>query len=242
MVKRARTPSKPRAQAIKKRRTNGNGANGRAAVASMKPQKKNFDIGSFNTRLTQGTNDMGDLLDGACISRVPLGTGQTARIGNSIRICNINFRGILTAPVGGPQTVRLVCVWDKQADGKLHPPASAPTNATNGLIFGTTPVPNTALTTNQFRNLDNVSRFQVLFDQVYDMGLYSGSNAGEDERYVSINLAKLNIPCLFSSGVSTDPLPLSAVRTSAIYLYSNLDETAMSTELKGNTRIKYYDA
>ncbi len=199
----------------------------RASVPAMLPQKKVFDVPSFDCKA--GAN----LLQWNCISKVPAGTANNRRIGNTIRITDVHFRGHLVVPDTGSQTIRLVLIHDRAAAGA--------TNIQLSDIYAALPANNAMEIVSQ-RNMDNISRFEVLSDQTFNMGLYSGTVTGQDERLVEVHKTGLNIKATYVTGDMTDPLDASANRTSAIYLVSSLEDVAETTLLTGNTRVKYYDS
>ncbi len=219
MVKRAATTMKK--PALKRQKT---AIQSKALVAAMKPEKKNFDtIFSTTDPLSPMTN----------INFVQLGGANNERIGNQIRISNINVRFNLTyrPTVGGTTTTsscRMLVVHDKAVNGAL-------------------PVITDVLTANsttQFRNPQQLPRFQVLYDEVHVMtppgNGQNGTEGSDSLKFVTFSKSNLNIPILFNDTVIGVPPDITNLKTSGIFLvFIGLSTTTLSAG--GTCRIKYFD-
>ncbi len=131
----------------------------RGRRATYNGELKFFDIRKAATNLTAA----GVILDDS-ICEVAQGVTESERIGRKMTIRSINFRGewqnglgTATGTVDG--RLRIVIVWDKQANGAAFTVANVLEN--NGA----------AVDINSFRNLSNAGRFVVLMDKTFNANI-----------------------------------------------------------------------
>lgn len=118
------------------------------------------------------TNDA-DMATGAQIFNsgtqcvIAQGAGESQRIGRRVTITNINWRYLITLPSQDAMTecaevVRVMCIWDKQANLATATAANV-LSAAN--IYG-------------FNNLDNINRFVVLHDKIHTINATAAIHTG----------------------------------------------------------------
>lgn len=141
---------------------------------------------------------------------IPEGTADDERIGRKIQLTNLNWRWTLVNgdtqdPANSTDTVRLMAIQDKQANGAQ--PAITDIFASNNF--------------QSFNNLTNKGRFRTLYDETIDLSLPSGAGAGNGttdtflygKKSVSGAVYKdLNIPIEYSGATGA----VTEVRTNNI--------------------------
>lgn len=114
------------------------------------------------------------------LNAVAQGNGESQRIGRKITNSSLHIRGILNASstVANGASCRIVVFKDNQSNGAAPTPSNVMTSGING-----------------FRNLEYVSRFQVLVDKVYNInpsitfnGNTSTLNASSPNRHIAFNM------------------------------------------------------
>jgi len=88
------------------------------------------------------------------------GSGANQRVGRSVTVCNFHITGFLMGQQAYPVYHRVVVLIDKQANGAL--PAAADVFITTATV-GSGGVGQM----NAYRNLDNIHRFEVLYDKKF---------------------------------------------------------------------------
>lgn len=125
-----------------------------------------------------------------CLNAIPVGTGDSQRIGKEVKTLKLMYRGYSRIPNQSSllrTTVdhRYIVYLDKQANG-------AAATVTNIL---------SAATWNAFRNLDNTKRFQILYDQNHRIdctGVGSGPVSGRGEKTIKFFI-DIRVPLTFSA-------------------------------------------
>lgn len=191
--------------------------------AAQRPQKKIFDRTGFNLKVA---NDSDSLIP---LNLIPLGVTNNERTGNKIVMTDVEARIRISVPSDGEQNIRIVMIHDRMMQG---------VQATHEDIWLTNS-PET-LSELSYLNPDNVSRFVILYDQVHQFGR-DGDVTGTDVGFVHIKKHGLNIPVLYPTGDTSNPLTNFKVRTSAIYITTN-PNTVDTSIVTASTRVKYYDA
>lgn len=153
---------------------------------------------------------------------VAQGVGETERIGKKIVVKSIYLRGVIvhqpTAAISGGNTVRIMIVNDKQANGAAF---------TVGQVLN----PQSYLA---HRNLENVDRFRVLRDSTFSM---NSEGVNESQKNISMYI-KCNIPIEYDS--STTSGAIVSQRSNSIALLM-IGDTNNVTVLSYNVRIRYAD-
>ncbi len=95
-------------------------------------------------------------------------TTESARIGRKCTVKSLHMRGELISPTStteaaGGQKARVIIYLDKQANGA--------TAAASDILEATVSV-------NQFRNLSNSGRFNILYDRTFNMSFRAGGGNG----------------------------------------------------------------
>ncbi len=166
------------------------------------------------------------------------GVTESTRIGRKCVIRNIGWRGKLQlqsisgAGLQTAETVRLILVQDKQANG------AAPT------VSGAAGLLETA-NYQSFNNLSNKSRYLVLSDQTFAMNALAaaGNGTANDTAQVDVNFdfyKKCNIPMEYSG--TADPSVIGEVRTNNVFgiLIANTGNSVINLESK--FRIRFSDS
>lgn len=154
-----------------------------------------------------------------CLSLSEQGADATTRIGNKIMVDSIGFKmevipngkDDLSTAESSAAILRLVVVIDKQANGST--PAW-------GDIF----VDNDNMT--DWRNLEQTSRFRILYDKVHVMPLQLGDSATADSasaygvwRMIRFN-HKFKKPLLIQYDGTASPPTAGQIRKNSIWLFS----------------------
>jgi len=164
------------------------------------------------------------------------GTDFTQRLGRRVMVKTIQVQGFLRTEGATATTamVRLVCVLDMQRNLTANNPAITD-------ILGDS----TGAFVQDFNNLDNRSRFKVIFDHKVYMQtgqLAAGTvlASGADSKAIVNMYKKVNFPVTFGTGISG----ISAdIATGAITLFA-LSNSAAGTayEWRLCTRVRFTDA
>lgn len=193
MVKRAATtsPKAPPKKSIKRQNASPN---------LMNPPKKKSSVERKDITLVAGTGTaVGNIFSNATLlNGCALGATSSDRIGRKIRMLSLWIKGYTQQTVNGgnpvPLTdypVRVLCVYDKQANG-------------NGPTVGS------ILATNTFyahKNLNNTERYIVLIDEIVHQKSDGGTYAFEMYR-------KLNLDVMFQ-GVGS---AIADIATGSVYI------------------------
>lgn len=212
----------------------------RAMKAAMVPEKRAFDT-VFNVN---GSSE--DLA--LAINLVPIGNNNAMRSGNQIRISGIKFKFILRhgdtftlapVPIFTLWNARVIVVHDK---------------AVNGVNPVITDIYTDGATT-AFRNMNQVTRFEVLYDKVHEMtppsrgGSFSqaatfSSGLIPVTQYINWSKSGLNIPVLFNNDQGTPTPTVANLKTSGIFIiFGGMSATNPTfTTVNGTARITYFDA
>ncbi len=155
-----------------------------------RPEKKFLDSDISDAVVTTGIEfGTGDILT------VVAGTGESQRVGRKIMVTNIHLRGVLAlnriadAATGAlPDQIRIMVVLDKQCNGAA---------ATAALLLQTDNI-------TSFRNVENIGRFQMLYDKTIALHVVNSGGTGavndtsETNKLWKVNL-NVRIPIEYSS-------------------------------------------
>lgn len=221
-----------------------------AQIVQMSKQlgeKKGVDIGIAHTGVVSTTNTNANI---DVLNLVQAGTGSWNRVGRKIHLKSVRVRGLITAAfrpaattedlIG--QTLRMILVWDKQPSG-----AAIPTFDT---IFGTTTQAGVEATTLLDPvKYDNMGRFQVLRDKVWDFNPPTHVSGGTEDDYNMVfnfdEFVKLgNRETVFSG--QSNPMTIADISTGALYLIfrssANIANQAIINVNAGSfSRLRYVD-
>lgn len=162
------------------------------------------------------------------LNLVPQGTTDVTRIGNKIRITNINCHGYAnnddqtTAAFGGGN-LRVILFQDKQC---------------NGATAAVTDILKSA-NIQSFRNMDQVDRFNILYDKVHHIPIMATNalHTSYGARYWKIN-KKCNIDVHFSSTTGA----ITEIRSNNIGILYISDQATVNACNQGTARVKFIDA
>lgn len=218
MVKRA-APVQKKKPALKRQKT---AVASKALTAAMKPEKKNFDTAiSIFTAVDTAFRPL---------NFVTLGAANNERIGNQIRVAGINFRlNLVYSPGTGELTkvLRIVVIKD---------------SAVNGTLPVITDVLTSASTT-AFRNPNQLPRFEVIHDQVYEMTPpgtgQNGTAASNSIKFITIGKSNMNLPIIFNDLVIGTPPDITNLKTAGLFL--GVIGIGDGLSVSGTSRIKYFD-
>jgi len=173
-----------------------------------------------------------------CLNNVPEGTGADLRQGRKITILNFHSRMCLTSNQANPVMWRVIFMIDKQANGTL-PTASTLLQLTDssGATVGDLVA---------FRNLDNVSRYEILYDKVHTINppaTYT-STGGTAMKYIKVSRKK-PFDVEFSGSTGAD----NTIRSNSLvvaWFVSNttgftLGSGTMPAGMEAMCRIRYSD-
>lgn len=205
-------------------RTSGNYGRYRQAKG-LRPELKFFDTAFADTDI----DEAGVIFPS--MNLVAQGTDENERIGRSITIKKIMLRGMIyhstVAALASASCLRLIVYLDKQCNGA----AAVSTDiledgtATNNIV--------------SFRNLANSKRFQILFDNVWDLNPTTARDTGPqagDLRYYFSVYKNVNIPVEFDS--TTGAITEIRSKNIGVYVASTRDE---EDSIVANFRIKFTD-
>lgn len=185
---------------------------------------KYFDHALGNTVLS----DAGTIDDS--LNLVPQGNGASQRVGRKFTIRKVHMRGTcrtvddLALQTQGKAVIRLMLVWDKQANGAPATPGDVLQDAGGSTRWDT------------YRNLENVNRFKVLKEKVWDLNNLQREAAG------TIGVARAfswdvrcNIPVEMGQGNA-----ITDVRSNNVFVLALTDNNPVAA-LQYSTRIRYTD-
>lgn len=173
------------------------------------------------------------------MNNIPEGTGQSERLGRKCTVTQAFVRGTITlaaatAAARNSAKCRVVLVWDKQCNGAAVANAFG---ANTGAPFEIDDI-------NSFRNLENSSRFTILYDKTHTLvadGAASTAGAytfGAVDRNFQISLPKLNIPLEFSGATGG----IAEIRSNNLVMMAISDATtAADVSIKYISRLRYKD-
>lgn len=156
-----------------------------------------------------------------------MGAGPSQRVGNKAIVKSVQWRGNVVLPPGAnsQDTVGLYLVQDTQANG---------TNATCQEVF------TSATLATMMRNIDNGSRFKVLYKTLIELN----ANAGEDPLYdgdqkLFEGFIKVNVPIKFNSASSLGDI--ANIKTNNLFWLAGSTITDDIIGISMKTRIRYTD-
>lgn len=221
-------PPRPTSKYVVPGYTRSAGAYARSAPGSV-AQKKYLDTAQVqNSIATAGT-----VCTSFCL--VPQGTTDVTRIGNKIKICNLDMKFALslddeTSPTTAVTSanIRMIVYIDKQTNGAAAAVTDVLTSATIG----------------SFRNMDTVDRFKILWDKNFNLTPRTAYyNSTGNERHVGVGAFfwkkkrwNLDLPVHYSSTTGA----ITELKSNNIGCIVITDLANCNMNL--NTRIKYYDA
>lgn len=171
------------------------------------------------------------------INLVQQGAGSWNRVGRKIRMKSLRIKGlirtILTTAMQN-QTVRMVCVYDKQPSSGAIP--------TFDTIFGETDQLGAEGSGFLYNvRYDNTLRFSVLKDKVIttDFNIIAGERQTYCDEYIKLK----GLETVFSG--QSNPMTIADISTGAIYVYFRAEANAagiLSSDVVNSTyRLRYYD-
>jgi len=175
------------------------------------PEKKNVDLEGSVGNLSSGTWSEIELLNG-----IANGNSASSRIGRKIQLKSLLFRWIQSSSAGN-QPIRIVIVYDKQADGVLP-------GIEEILQGGPTPTFNSPM------NLANADRFVILADEMSTATAQNGIRADKIYR-------KINLPQTFNASTAG----IIDVTSGAIYVLSCVGNGVAGAGVGYYSRIRYTD-
>lgn len=155
------------------------------------------------------------------------GSFNYQRIGDRVRLHSMDFQGNLSNGTVVQRNVRIMVVLDKQPNASTIVPANF--------------LPATALY-NSFYSLDAIpSRYHVLYDKLYNMGVQGGATDIIDQRNFRIRKRwKKGILVQYLQGFST--AGIGDISTNALWLLAIVDNGTTPPTLTGSSIVRYVDA
>ncbi len=155
-------------------------------------------------------------------------TGPSDRIGRNFTIRSLQWRFNIVKQIGIPSvTIRVAVVHDKQSNGKVP---------TQEDIWVIQPSGLTQPQWQQYRNLENISRFEILWDKTYTLDAWTGNQSPtsiNDTYYKKVNI-KVEM-----SGTS-GPATMLDVKDNSIHVFAIQSlVTANPVHLHGTFRIRF---
>lgn len=206
--------------------------NAKRAIQQLQPELKWFEtaVGIGNIPVATGT------IIGT-VNNIPEGNGPNQRIGRKITIKKIHFRALIR----GAQTIllsqrlRVICYLDKQCNGAEASPLEIMKTNNTGTDY---------IVVDSFRNLENISRFQILFDKTYTLTPPTNLTATtvvNPGKHIYFN-RNVNIPIEFDTTANDGSL--TTIRSNNIgFLYIPDSNTVDSFDVHtGLCRIRYSDS
>ncbi len=165
------------------------------------------------------------------------GVTESTRIGRKCVIKSIGWRAKLkriggtSNAISGPETVRMLIVQDKQANG-----AAPAVSGAAGLLE--------SANYQSFNSLNNKGRYRVLYDKVFTLNTLAaaGDGAVNDSGALERNFTffkDVNIPMEYS-GVA-NPSVISEVRTNNIFGIMIAESSNSAVELDSKFRFRFSD-
>lgn len=226
----------------KRKRTNGTPYAKRSKIAARRLlgltiEKKYIDT-SYADTVIMHDSWAGAEADPAanCLCAPVKGTGESDRIGKQIKITDIYVHGKVyrtvkqdQADAVGPTHVRLALVWDKQTNGTQLDAEKVYTDA------GTRPF--------QFRDLDNIKRFQVLASKMFTLtdgtafndAAATGSLGGTSRMFFITK--KVNIDVNFSANAGS----VADIVDNSLHIICCTDGVGATDYLAYQARVRFVD-
>jgi len=177
------------------------------------------------TKSATATTLTGAVLESS-MNNIPEGTGQSERLGRKCTVTQIQVRGMVHSEGPLPQRVRFVIAHDKQCNG-----ATATWSGGDGPFEGTT--------VDSFRNLENSSRFRILYDKTWAFN--QTANPGS---YIEKNFSayiKCNLPLEFSGATGG----LTEIRSNNLVTFAiseyNTGTGEAAPTIEYHSRLRYKD-
>lgn len=181
----------------------------RSLAMSQGPEKKYHDTSSLaaTTLWTVGASSMvtnATTSQLALLNNMQLGTSGVQRIGRQVTIKSLYLRiGANAASTGSAGILRLLCVWDTQANGAVFAGGDLFEDANaNGIIVS--PL-----------NMSNRERFRVVMDKTYNLGGQGAvDGVGPDTIHIE-KFKKMNTVVTYNGGNAGT---IADIATNALYL------------------------
>ncbi len=195
----------------------------------VRPEHKFLDTQQLTTDISAN----GTILAG--LNHIAQGNGESERIGRKVTVRSLRIKGHYQFPstatvADQDQRLRIVVYCDKQTNGTV---------ATVPLIHSLAGTVNI----NSFRNLANVSRFNILYDKFYDIRVEAVAASNDANvpmlRGFKFNLTGMNIPLEFDE-TATDG-SIATIRTNNIGVYAIAARPMESPNITFIARIRYSD-
>lgn len=163
----------------------------------------------------------------ANVALVGKGTSPTQRIGRNLTIRSLQMRYTIFKPAAlSNSAVRIVIVLDKQTNGEVF-------NAEKLFVNALTISPNTW---RAYRNLENIERFEILWDKIYSINALSSGVSSNETDTVGTYYKKVNIPVEMSG---TAPATISDIQTNSVSVWVCGNFTGTTERLKATFRIRF---
>lgn len=196
-----------------------------------------------------GTGNTVGALGGPHICGIAQGTGESERIGRKVCAKKLFFKFILEhieedSANKAAQTIRVVWFIDKQTNGA--PTVDADDIITEWQADSLDPLSPDVHSSLGFRNLSEIDRYKVIYDQVFDLNQYGYKATGTEgfgkvQKYFDayLDLPGGGIPIEYSGPLGTT----TELRSNSIYytiLYDDDDLTTLNFRMA--SRLKYTDS
>lgn len=178
----------------------------------IKGERKVIDV-NVTTNPTPGT---GAFSTGSLLNGLSLGSDYNARIGRKIIMKKIMCRWSGVGTAGFPGNVRILVVYDKQANGA----ACANTDVLVSATF------------NAFNNLNNRDRFITLMDEI------TPTISTSDEAAAGIITRKISLETIFNSGNTGN---VGDIQTGSIFYFLATQIGSGTIDFDAFFRIRFED-
>lgn len=199
------------------------------AYAAGKRTAPTGEVKYLDTTLSFLFDTTGEVPATGQLNLIPVGTGESERIGRKVHLKSIRLRGHLSpnTPDYQGEIIRLMLVQDKQCNG-----AAATYSGVNGVL--------SADTVSAFRNLDNQDRFIIHKDWFFTINPTAGVTTSFNLQRVEFDFyKKLNVPIEFDSTVTTGAL--TTIRSNNFFLLARSVANDDVFVMNGLCRIRYVD-
>ncbi len=218
------------------RRTKGFGA-ARARPSAAQVEAARIANGSelkfHDVDVDQAAADLsaGVILNSSTINIIPQNVTEKGRVGRKCNIKSVNWRGQLSlaagSTIGSSQSVRLMVVLDKQANG------AAPTVA--GVLE--------SANYQSFNNLANKGRFRTLMDRTYAMNVQAaGGNGTSNDSANMLQTVEffkaVNIPLEFTGADGT----IDEITSNNLFILMITGTAGSLISLDSKVRLRFSDS
>jgi len=183
----------------------------------------------FETDLQIAGDNGGVIIDS--LNLMERGTDDNERVGRKVIVRGVGFRGRIqsdgTTPL--PDRMRIILYVDKQA---------------NKAIAAATDILDTTIASaiDAYRELANVGRFRILYDETHDLNMPNGSATVTVRavRKTVTHWSNVNIPLEYSGNTGT-VADLNSNNLGMLFI-TQLDTATPAADFDGIARIRYIDS